>query len=187
MKPKFLGDGRCTCGHPSQPEIVAPGYGVRKDGSTMCIDCVTIAAKNALERRGTGQLVLCEGFVMNEAKTLQFDIVHRSKADHNVAKVRHDIWFIGPDGMRWQGTRYGAGDGPMNVRRCTGLHQLRAQLQAEGLVLYLKDGEYRVNYRHGKEDTAYYTNDPLDAYRTGLRMASERDAPKPIDIGWTEG
>ena len=33
------------------------------------------------------------------------------------------------------------------------------------------DGEYRVNYRSGREATAYYTNDIDDAYGTGRKIA----------------
>ena len=40
--------------------------------------------------------------------------------------------------------------------------------------------EYRVNFIGGSEDTAYYTNDLLDAYHTGVTMAqrawSQRNA-----------
>jgi hypothetical protein len=31
--------------------------------------------------------------------------------------------------------------------------------------------EYRVNFRHGEEDTAYYTTDLEDAFATALDMA----------------
>lgn len=36
------------------------------------------------------------------------------------------------------------------------------------------DGEIRVNYRGGAEQTAYYTNDRDDALATAMRMAGER-------------
>jgi hypothetical protein len=34
--------------------------------------------------------------------------------------------------------------------------------------------EYRVNFRGGREATAYYTNDLDDGLQTGLAMARER-------------
>lgn len=34
--------------------------------------------------------------------------------------------------------------------------------------------EYRVNYKRGREATAYYTSDLEDAYHTGLVMAREK-------------
>lgn len=47
-------------------------------------------------------------------------------------------------------------------------------LRKEGIILTRRDGEYRVNYRGGKEATAYYTTDVEDAYHTGLAMVEER-------------
>lgn len=184
MKPKFMADGRCTCGHPPQPDILEPGYGMRKDGNTYCIDCLTIEQKAKLERDGTGKLIVDGDTVRNEAGTLRFPIIHSSWNSHNIAQKRRDVWFIGPDDMRWQGTRFGETAGPANVRRCAGLHQLREQVQQLGMSLYLRDGEYRLNFRHGRDTTAYYSNDPVDVYRQAKIMAAERDAPKPIAMDW---
>lgn len=49
----------------------------------------------------------------------------------------------------------------------------RATLKALGISLsHDHDAdEYRVNYRNGKEATAYYTNDLEDAVGTGRAMA----------------
>lgn len=49
--------------------------------------------------------------------------------------------------------------------------------QSKGLVL-TKDadsGEYRVNFKGGKEATAYYTDDLPDAVGTGEAMCKERN------------
>lgn len=35
--------------------------------------------------------------------------------------------------------------------------------------------EYRINFKGGKEKTAYYTNDLADAIGTGQAMATKRD------------
>jgi hypothetical protein len=186
MKPKFTADGRCTCGHPPQPDIHAPGYGVRKDGTTFCIDCLTDRQLDTLKIDGEGKLFLDESdeqhYVTNEARTMRFPVIFSRLNDHNVAQHRRDAWFVGPDGMRWQGASFGPG--PMKVRRCTGIHALREQVRALGMSLYLTDGEYRLNYRHGREETAYRTTDPVDVYRAAERMAAERDAPKPIVMEW---
>lgn len=184
MKPKLQPDGRCTCGHFPQPDIIEPGYGVRKDGTTACIDCLTASQKDALERDGQGRMLLSGNRVVNEAGTLAYEITRSVEAGHNIAAIRRDLWFIGPDDMLWQGTRYGDGDGKINVKRCTGYKQLQTQLREHGMTLYLTDGEYRVNYRFGSPETTYYTNDPVDAFNTGLRMAAERDAPKPIALNF---
>jgi len=45
-------------------------------------------------------------------------------------------------------------------------------LAAEGMSLRHNDGEYRVNFRNGTEDSAYYTNDLQDAVDTGRSMAA---------------
>jgi hypothetical protein len=48
-----------------------------------------------------------------------------------------------------------------------------AQHQAKlvGCTLVRKDGEFRVNFVGGNEDTAYYTNDLADAVGTARLMA----------------
>jgi hypothetical protein len=182
MKPKFGKEGACLCGHPPQPEIMQPGYGMAKDGRTLCIDCLTEKQKRDMEETGKGRLIAAPDCVRNEAGTLRFDIQTSETGGHNIAGQRQDIWFIGPDDMLWQGTRYGDPNGPMKVRRCSGLMHLRAQLQDYGMTIYLKDGEYRVNFAYGDEATAHYTNCPVDAFHTGVAMAKERDKPKPLTV-----
>ena len=52
------------------------------------------------------------------------------------------------------------------------LNEARKELWALGLTLKVTDfEEYRVNYRGGKEATAYYTNDFEDAVGTGKAMS----------------
>lgn len=29
------------------------------------------------------------------------------KGRHNIARVRYDVWFVGPDGANWHGVQYG--------------------------------------------------------------------------------
>lgn len=57
--------------------------------------------------------------------------------------------------------------------------QARATLAPHNLVLRKIDGEYRVNIRGGREETAYYTDSLQDAVDTGLYMvrAVAIDAP----------
>ena len=47
----------------------------------------------------------------------------------------------------------------------------KAALKPHGISLNKKDGEYRVNFVGGREETAYYTNDIDDAVNTGIDMA----------------
>jgi hypothetical protein len=56
------------------------------------------------------------------------------------------------------------------------IRHIRAHFDHIGMVIAKRDGEYRVNYAQGSESTAYYTDSPDDAYRTGLDMA-RRTAP----------
>lgn len=58
------------------------------------------------------------------------------------------------------------------------LAQMRAALAAHGMTLRHDHGagEYRVNFRHGYEASAYYTNDRQDALDTALDMARRRAA-----------
>jgi hypothetical protein len=56
------------------------------------------------------------------------------------------------------------------------LKSVRQHLTSRGITIRrTDDGEYRVNYRHGREATAYYTDDLDDAHTTGLDMAAIRD------------
>jgi hypothetical protein len=50
-----------------------------------------------------------------------------------------------------------------------------AAIRAEGMTAAYDNREYRVNYRAGKEVTAYYTNDPQDAIDTAKYMRKERE------------
>lgn len=52
------------------------------------------------------------------------------------------------------------------------LEQVREELGRVGVTIRKRDGEYRVNFRGGKEATAYYTTDLEDALQTGLAMVS---------------
>lgn len=52
-------------------------------------------------------------------------------------------------------------------------------LQQHGVVLKTTEyGEYRVNFKGGSEDTAYYTDDLDDAVATGLHMAKATHASR---------
>jgi len=84
-------------------------------------------------------------------------------------------WYNGvASGLRRTVDRYGANPGPLS--------EARATLAALGMSLThsAETGEYRVNYRGGKESTAYYTNDLADAVATGTAMAS--DAASRYDL-----
>ena len=51
------------------------------------------------------------------------------------------------------------------------LAQAKAKLREFNLVLTKNEGEYRVNFKGGREASAYYTDDINDAVCTGFAMA----------------
>jgi len=53
-------------------------------------------------------------------------------------------------------------------------------LSSMGISLTKSDGEYRVNFKGGKEETAYYTNDILDAINTGKAMLKQKKQSETI-------
>lgn len=61
--------------------------------------------------------------------------------------------------------------------------ELRKALAAVGVTVRVDEaGDYRVNFRGGREATAYYTSDRDDALLTGLDMAA-RGAERAVAVG----
>ena len=56
------------------------------------------------------------------------------------------------------------------------LQTAKNQLRDFGMSVNVRDGEYRVNFLGGKEETAYYTNDLEDAVDTGRLMFQARNS-----------
>jgi hypothetical protein len=54
------------------------------------------------------------------------------------------------------------------------IKQVQKILQPYNIVMTVRDGEYRVNFKGGKEATAYFTNDLKDALNTGIAMAKSK-------------
>lgn len=50
------------------------------------------------------------------------------------------------------------------------LKNLTEKCRAMGLTCRKRDGEYRINYKGGSEETAYYTDDMGDALDTAVCM-----------------
>ena len=55
------------------------------------------------------------------------------------------------------------------------LTETQKLLQSINMVLTKKDDEYKVNYKNGKEETAYYCDELDDALGTAQAMAKTRD------------
>ena len=62
-----------------------------------------------------------------------------------------------------------------------------AQLRTLGIVLTPLPGEYRVNFKDGSDDTAYVTDDLIDAIEHGHALAGRRDFPVLIEAAAAEG
>jgi hypothetical protein len=54
------------------------------------------------------------------------------------------------------------------------LKSVKLALDACAMRISRQDGEFRVNFAHGHESTAYYTTDIEDALATGYAMAKHR-------------
>lgn len=90
------------------------GYAiVREEGSEkkVCYDCC--AKRDIVEMIETGRIVLYlakrdTGWaVTNWPGTLSFRVRFNRTGRHNIAGVREDVWFTGPDGREWWGVNYG--------------------------------------------------------------------------------
>tara|TARA_B100001146_G_C16190331_1_gene438796 strand:+ start:751 stop:1353 length:603 start_codon:yes stop_codon:yes gene_type:complete len=53
---------------------------------------------------------------------------------------------------------------------------IKKELGLLGITIKKVDGEYVVNHKGGKEETAYYTNDLSDAVGTGKLMANKKSS-----------
>jgi len=100
------------CGHPpSKHGSYTTGYGITPDGGKHCWDC---CAKYDRQRMiDTGKIILYltrKGNIdiaTNWPGTLSFNVSVPSVGRHNLAHVRYDVWFRGPDNKQWHGVQYG--------------------------------------------------------------------------------
>lgn len=82
------------------------GYAVVGD-TVVCYPCCAELDRERMRSTGRITLYLAPnkngGFeVTNWPGTLRFPV-----GRHNIAGVRNDVWFIGPDNMTWHGVQYG--------------------------------------------------------------------------------
>lgn len=102
------------CGHyPSDCSSFTTGYGVMPDGKKHCYDCCGEMDREFMVREGKMVLYLTDREVTNWPGTLKFKCYHKREGRHNIARVRYDVWFNGPDehgnmtGAKWWGVQYG--------------------------------------------------------------------------------
>lgn len=97
------------------------GYGVGPNGEKVCYACC--GKRDYAEMTETGRAVLYltikEGkpVVQNWPGTLTIPIRYSRKGRHNIAGVREDVWFTGPDGCEWWGVCIGRNTQICRVRR----------------------------------------------------------------------
>lgn len=107
---------------------ISVGYARDRADNLVCYECAGDQEAADLTRTGKGCLYLSidrmgrpgEGFsarVTNWPGTMSFPVKTLSKGRHNMARVRYDVTFKGPDGADWYGTQYGDFSQICHVRR----------------------------------------------------------------------
>ena len=132
------------CGHPvSAHSDITTGYGIHKLGNgqeiKLCYECC--AAGDRTRMLEDGKICLYLSSVGNKAEftisynagkryldakeykisnwpgSLTFKVNFLTKSRHNIARVRYDAWFCGPDGFEWHGVQYGDNTQIIHCRR----------------------------------------------------------------------
>ena len=112
-----------TCGHvPSPHPEFTTGYGSDAERNTYCYECCAQRERQSMIETGSATLYLVKRPVPDSVRpvseawqwwvtdwpgTLAFQAVALHKGRHNIARVRYDFSFRGPDGFWWRGTSYG--------------------------------------------------------------------------------
>lgn len=117
------------CGHPpSSHSHITNGYGVTPDGKKLCYDCCAKREKESMLTTGRALLYLTHNTsqlnpfyeLTDWPGHLRFRVFHMRKGRHNIARVRYDVWFMGPDDVRWHGVQYGDNTQVTYCRRVKG-------------------------------------------------------------------
>lgn len=59
--------------------------------------------------------------------------------------------------------------------KMTSFKEVKKILKSHGMTIRKREEEYRVNFKEGNEESAYYTDDLIDAFDTGLAMVKEKE------------
>jgi len=101
------------CGHePSPHSDFTTGFGYDSDRRTYCYACCAEREQASMVDSGRAVLYLSKQderwAVTDWPGTLRFP-THGTprRGRHNMARVRYDFTFTGPDGRTWAGTQYG--------------------------------------------------------------------------------
>lgn len=101
---------------------ITNGYGYDHEGNKHCYSCCAAQDKAAMIANGKYVLYLCEQKnkayrVTNWPNSLSFHVMNVSKSWHNMARVRYDVWFVGPDCHIWHGYQVGDNTQICHVKR----------------------------------------------------------------------
>lgn len=88
---------------------ITTGYGVVDGDKKHCFECCGETDREYMVANGKMTLYLDTKArtVGNWPGTLKFNVGTINKGYHNIARVRYDFWFPGPDGKTWHGVQYG--------------------------------------------------------------------------------
>ena len=102
------------CGHPASAHVPSTsglvprhGYGIDPEGNRHCYACCAVQDAQQMQADGKITLYLGTGEVTNWPGSLRLKVNYQRKGRHNLAGVRYDVWFTGPDGDNWHGVQYG--------------------------------------------------------------------------------
>lgn len=115
------------CGHePSEHGEHTTGTAHMNDGNVICWDCAGMRDLGRMLLDGNSRslplyLSRKDGVwtVANWPGTLTFMPYAIRKGQHNIARVREDVWFNGPDGYVWHGVLYGEWTQIVHCKRTT--------------------------------------------------------------------
>ena len=102
----------CDCGHaPSEHLDITTGYSYDKDDKTYCYDCSAKIERQSMVDTGRAILYLTQKdgvhYVTDWPGRLRFRTGIPQTSKHNIARIRRDVWFHGPDDHVWHGVQYG--------------------------------------------------------------------------------
>ena len=99
---------KLDCGHEPSESSVGTGYGLTPSGVGRCYPCAAEYEKRCMVQSGRAVLYDCDDETLSDwTGELRFKVGSRRESFHNMARVRYDVWFRGPDGATWHGYRCG--------------------------------------------------------------------------------
>lgn len=92
------------------------GYASKRNNHKVCFNCCGIVDRQFMIDNGKITLYLTTNNTYNDfygdakinnwPSSLSFNGRYKT-GRHNIAQIRYDVWFNGPDGFVWHGVQYG--------------------------------------------------------------------------------